>query len=257
MAIVKPQPMVIGGKAIYSLTSYDPVDVEVIVPFTSKEEVELALSSMLEEEGGTAENLKDPNWIAKHFEGLRSADELHRVVRARLTEMNAQFAEEQKRDKCLLALADRLCQSIPAEQISSTRSGIYANFKQRAAASGMSMDEFIARGGVSKAEFENMLETQALQTAQIDAALDAYAREKKIKADESEFARLLGINRDYAKDLIKQARATGHFDEVEGAAVRAKASNAVVAECNCTYHHESEEEAAERLKMLRDLMAQG
>lgn len=257
MAIVKPAPMMIGNRALYSLSSYDPVDVEVIVPFTTDEEVELALSSMVEEAGGTPKSLEDPNWIAKHFEGLRSVDEFRRVMRARLREMNEQFAEEQKHDKCMLALVERLCQSVPAEQVASVRAGIKANFQQRAAASGMSLADFIARGGVSNAEFDSMLDAQAQQTAEIDAALDAYAREKKIKADESEFAKLLSMSPDAAKDLVKQARATGHFDDVREAAVRAKAANAVVAECNCTYHHESEEEAAERLKMLRELMAQG
>ena len=108
MAIQKPAPLMVGNKAYYTLTSYDPVEVEVIVPFITDEEVELALGSLLEDEGGTVENLSDPDWIAKHFEGLRSTDELHRVLRARLREMNARFAEDQKRDKCMVALAERL-----------------------------------------------------------------------------------------------------------------------------------------------------
>ena len=133
MAIQKPAPLMIGNKAYYTLTSYDPVEVEVIVPFITDEEVELALGSLLEDEGGTVENLSDPDWIAKHFEGLRSTDELHRVLRARLREMNAQFAEDQKRDKCMVALAERLGQSVPPEHVAAVRAGIYANFKQRAA----------------------------------------------------------------------------------------------------------------------------
>ena len=87
MAIQKPAPLMVGNKAYYSLTSYDPVEVEVIVPFITDEEVELALGSLLEDEGGTVENLSDPDWIAKHFEGLRSTDELHRVLRVGGTDL--------------------------------------------------------------------------------------------------------------------------------------------------------------------------
>lgn len=256
MDTAKPAPMMVGGKPLYSLSSYEPVEVEVMVPFTSDAEVELAVSSMVAEEGGDANSLSDAEWLAKHFEGLRSADEVHRVVRARLREMNSQFAEDQKRDKCLLALAERLNQSVAPEQLEATRAGIYANMKQRAAASGMTMEAFMERGGVSAADFDAMLDTQAAQTAQIDAALSAYARENKITAAESEYAQLLGMPADAAKNLIGQARATGHLDEIRDAAVRAKAAQAVVGACRCTYHHETEAEAAERLKMLRDLMAQ-
>lgn len=257
MAIQKPAPLMVGNKAYYTLTSYDPVEVEVIVPFITDEEVELALGSLLEDEGGTVENLSDPDWITKHFEGLRSTDELHRVLRARLREMNAQFAEDQKRDKCMVALAERLGQSVPSEHVAAVRAGIYANFKQRAAANGMTMDEFIAKGGIPTSEFEAMLDAQAVQTSEIDAALDAYAHEKKLSVEEREFGPLLGMKPDDVKDLIKQARAAGRYEDIREAALRAKAGEAVVAECSCTYHHESEAEAAERLKMLRELMANG
>ncbi|MDO5107683.1 MAG: hypothetical protein Q4D39_05345, partial [Coriobacteriaceae bacterium] len=112
-------------------------------------------------------------------------------------------------------------------------------------------------GGISAAEFEGMLDAQAIQTSQIDAALDAYAHEKKLSVDEREFGPLLGMKPNDVKNLIKQAQAAGRYDDIRDAALRAKAADAVVAECSCTYHHESEAEAAERLKMLRDLMAQG
>ena len=254
MANQKPAPILVGNKACYTLSSYDPVEVEVIVPYTTDEEAGLALESMIADEGGTAENLKDADWIAEHFDGLRSADELRRVVRARLREMNEQFAEDQKRDKCLLALADRLEQSVLPQEVAALRTGLAMNFEHRAAAAGMTMDDFIATGGVSKAEFESMLDTQALQTAEIDAALDAYARQKKLSVNENEFGPLLGMSPSDAKGLVQQARAAGRYDEVKDAALRAKASNAVVDDCSCTYHHESKEEAAKRLEILREFM---
>ena len=257
MDTAKPAPIMVGDKPLYTLSSYDPVEVEVVVPFTSESEVDLALTSMVLDEGGTPESLKDAAWVAQHFDGLRSADELRRVVRARLREMNAGFAESQKRDKCLAGLAERLEQAVPDDRLAAMRESIADNFRRRAAANGITMDDFIARGGVSKAEFEAMLDTQALQTAQIDAALDAYAHKKGIKAAENEFDRLLGMDPKNVKELVKQARAAGRYDDVADTATRAKAAEDAVAECACTYHHESEQEAAVRLKMLQDLMAQG
>lgn len=257
MTAAKPAPLMIGGNPVYSLSSYDPVEVEVVVPYTSDGEVELALSRMVGDEGGTEESLKDAAWISKHFEGLRSVDELRRVVRARLREMNEQFAEGQKRDKCLLALSERLEQSVPNDYVAMVRGNIRTSFEQRAAANNMTMDQFIERGGVSAAEFDAMLDEQARQSAEIDAALEAYVREKKVKANERDYPRLLGIDPEIAKVMFKQARAAGTFDQIERAALRGKAADEVVSECRCTYHHESEAEAAERLKMLREIMAQG
>ena len=256
MDIVKPAPLVVNGKARYTLSSYGPVEVEVIVPFTTEEEVDLAVASMVQDEGGTPDNLKDSAWIAKHFEGIRSADELRRVVRARVREMNESFAEEQKHDKCMIALVERLEQQVLGETLAMVRAGIENNFKQRAAANGMTLDAFIERGGASKAEFDAMLDSQALQTAQIEAALDAYAREKKLFIADQEVAGYLGMDPAHAKELIRQSKAAGRYDDVKEAALHAKAGEMVVAECSCTYHHESEQEAAGRLSMLRDLMGQ-
>ena len=52
--IQKPEPLVIAGKAIYTLTSYDPVEIEVTVPTVLEEEIDLALKTVLAgAEGGT------------------------------------------------------------------------------------------------------------------------------------------------------------------------------------------------------------
>ena len=52
MTIQKPEPLVIGNKAFYTLTSYGPVDVEVHVVRTTDEEVELAIQTLVREAGG-------------------------------------------------------------------------------------------------------------------------------------------------------------------------------------------------------------
>ena len=44
MELVKPDPLIIGGKAHYTLTSYEPVSVEVEVHNVSEEDVDLGFT---------------------------------------------------------------------------------------------------------------------------------------------------------------------------------------------------------------------
>ena len=53
MTIQKSEPLVIGNRAFYALTSYGPVDVQVHVVHTTDEEVELAVRSLVREAVGT------------------------------------------------------------------------------------------------------------------------------------------------------------------------------------------------------------
>ena len=39
MELVKPEPLVLGGKAYYTLSSYDAPDIEVFVPRVTEDEV--------------------------------------------------------------------------------------------------------------------------------------------------------------------------------------------------------------------------
>ena len=68
----KPQPLMLGDKAHYTLTSYDPVTITVQVPFTTDEDVEFALDTVLQRMGATPEKLSDSAWLAEHFQGISS-----------------------------------------------------------------------------------------------------------------------------------------------------------------------------------------
>ena len=70
MPIQKPEPLVIGNKAVYTLASYGPVDVQAHVARTTDAEVELAIKTRVREAGGTESDLADPAWVASHFDGL-------------------------------------------------------------------------------------------------------------------------------------------------------------------------------------------
>ena len=104
MPIEKPLPLMVGNKAYYSLTSYDPVEIEVNVPYTSDEDIELGLEMTLADMGGSLASLDDPTWVAEHFEGLHDAGEVREAMRQEVLAMNANAAEQQKVGECVEAL---------------------------------------------------------------------------------------------------------------------------------------------------------
>ena len=253
MSIEKPLPLMVGNKAYYSLTSYDPVEIEVDVPYTTDEDVDLGLQMTLQDLGGTPDDLNDPAWVSEHFEGLSTANEVREHIRQQVFLMNSQLAEQQKLGKCVEALSARLCQSIPPQHLEETKQLVRMRFTQQLQADGLTPNQFLERTGTTAAQLDTMFDRQAQQAAEGDAALSAYAHEKKLKVDEQEYARLLGMPPAEAQDIINQAKAAGQADELREAALRAKAAQIVVAECSCTYNHETAAQARARVAQYRQM----
>lgn len=244
----KPQPLMLGDKAHYTLTSYDPVSITVQVPFVTEDDVEFALDTVLTRLGATRDNLSDSAWLAENFQGITDADTLRQVIRSQVSDMNARFAEQQKVDGAVSALTERLQQAIPPAHLARYRRGVQVSFEQQLASEGMTVDQFLTRSGASRAELEQMFDHQAKVAAEQEAALDAYAREKKLTVSEEEFGHLLGIPASEMDNVVSQAKAAGQYDDLKNAALHAKAAQSVVAEANCTYHHETEAEAHVRVQ---------
>lgn len=253
MAIDKPLPLMVGNKAYYSLTSYDPVEVTVDVPFTTDEDIEYGLEMTVADMGGTLADLDDPAWLAEHFDGMTSRQQVTEAMRQQMSAMGEQAAEQQKLGKCVEALSQRLCQSIPPQHLEQAMNAIRMRFTQQLQAEGMTPDQFLMRSGTTAAQLEAMFERQAQQMAEGDAALSAYAHEKKLKVDEHEYGRLLGIPANELQGVMDTARAAGQMDELREAALRSKAAQIVVAECSCNYVHETEEQARRRMAQLRQM----
>jgi hypothetical protein len=51
-----------------------------------------------------------------------------------------------------------------------------------------------------------------------------------------------------AEEILSQAAAAGQLEDVRLAGLRAKALEIIIAEANCTYEHETEQEANERVR---------
>ena len=254
MPIQKPAPMMVNGRPIYTLTSYDPVSVEVTVPKTTDEEVELMMGQVLAQHGADPQKLLDAAWIAQEFPGAQSADDLRQAIRMQLEDMSSQNAEQEKPQRCAEELAKRLCQSVPASEVAIVKQDMMAQFEQEARQSGPGYDEFLAANRIA---VEQLFEEQAKAVAEQDAALDAFARNAKLEVDTSEYPQLLGIPANQLDPLLEQLRAAGQMASIQEAALRAKAMRVLVSQCKCTYHHETDEEAAERVAQLREMMAQG
>lgn len=253
MPIEKPLPLMVGNKAFYSLTSYGPVDITVDVPFTTDEDIEYGLKMTVADLGGTMADLDNPDWLAEHFDGLTSKDQVTEAMRRQMSDMASQVAENQKVGKCVEELSKRLGQSIPPQHIDQAKQVIKMRFAQQLEADGLTPEEFMRRSGTTPAQLEAMFDRQAIQMAEGDAALSAYAHERKLKVDEQEFSRLLGIPSSEIEGIVSQARASGQYDELREAALRAKAAQIVVAECNCTYNHETEQQAHARIAQYRQM----
>lgn len=242
----KPAPLMVDGKPHYSLSSYDPVSVTVTVPYPTDEDVAFALATMIRQVGGTSETATNPDWLKEHF-GTESTEELAAAVRAEVVRAGQEMAEEQKATACMQELAKRLNQSVPAAYVEDAKQHVAATFFQQMAASGVSPEDFQAQSGVPLQRLDAMFAEQAREMAEEEAAIDAFAAKRKVVAEQNEWAELLGMDEDDFAQLLDQARAARQVESLRLAATRAKAVSLLVEECDCTYHHETEEEARTRV----------
>ena len=162
MDIQKPEPLVIGNKAFYTLTSYGPVDVEVHVVRTTDDEVEHAIQTLVREAGGAEKDLADPAWVASHFGGLENEQRLREQTRAYLSSLSEDSAEEQKANACLDALAERLCQSVPAAQVSQVKDALFQDIAQQIATTGQPVEAVLAQMGMRPDQLDAMLQNEAV-----------------------------------------------------------------------------------------------
>lgn len=259
MSIQKPEPLVIGNKAFYTLTSYDPVDVEIVTLPSNDEEMNLVLAYMVKEAGGTMKDLDDPTWVQQHFNGAKNVEELREGVRKEMELVRQDDASRQKADRCLDELASRLCQSVPASEVDATAEDMALSFCEEIASGApqqnLAIDELLSRMGMSFEQLKASMAEPARVEAERQAALEAYASEKKIKADETELPTLLHLSPADADVILKQARSNNQLDFIMDAATRVKALNALVAESHFSYRPETEEETKARLDAMRQQLA--
>ncbi len=252
MELVKPEPLIIGGRPHYTLTSYDPVSIEVDVASTSDADVELALQMTVTQMGGGPAELNNEAWIRENFEGLHNAAELRELVRQELTAMNAQAAEQQKTQKCAQALASRLMQSVLNTSVIQMQQAVAESFAYSMQEQGITEAQFLARSGMRKSDLQAMLAAQAKDAAEQEAAISAWLDHRKLQMSDDELPEYLGLpSMDDPRKMMQSLRSSGQLEAAREFALRNKALEIIVAEASCTYRHETPAEAQARTAKVR------
>ena len=255
MELVKPEPLIIGGRAHYTLTSYDPVSIEVDVASTLDADVELALRMSVTQMGGGPAELANDAWIRQNFEGLHNATELREYIRQELQAMNGQAAEQQKAQKCAEALAKRLVQAVPQAEVAQAERMMAESFALELQEQGISQAQFLAQSGLRASDLELMFAEQAKDAAEQQAAIDAWIEHRKLQVSDDELPFFVGMPQDHdPKALVSELRMSGQLEAARQLALRNKAIGIVVAEASCTYRHETPAEAQARNAQLRQAL---
>ncbi len=237
MNIQKPQPLMVDGKAYYTLTSYDPVEIEVYVPSATDDDVEMMLDTLLRSAGAGREVLSDANWLKQHG--------------------SYESVDRQRQTLCAEALAERLGQSVPPAQLAEVRRSIETSLRAQIQASGMRLDDFLAQMGTTQVGLDSTLDEQARSVAEQDAALGAFAQARKLTVEEGDYPRLLHMPASQCQALVEQAKAIGQEEQIRDSALHNHALEVVVAECVTHYHYETPEEARERVAQMRAMRQSG
>lgn len=246
----KPEPLFIEGHYHFTLSSYDPVQITITVPHVSEREVEAELNGALRSRGHAGEEAPSDKWVAEHFEGIESLSALRDAIRAEQERMNQAYSEFSKASLCATELAKRLEQSIPAQLVQTASDSLIQGYQQYTQQQGLPLEAVLSGMGMSPEEFQAMLANQAIELATQEAALDAFADEYAIVADESELPGVLEVSPTMAKQIIEDARAHNALDDLLRVAIRTKVRNILAAEAEVTYEHESAEDAEKRVEQM-------
>ena len=247
----RPKPKKVGGKLQYTLTSYDPVRIEVEIPLVTHEETELAIDDFASQAGISRSDMTN-DWVAENFPDISTYAEFFREMRERLSKSAIEYVEAQKRHLCVKELVKRLVQDIDHNDYLDTRKGIELSILNGVDADGLSIEELFSKTGMSREAFEKSLDEQALVATQQNAALDAWVQWRKLEVDDFELPGLLYLDVERCGEIVASAKVDGSIEIVYDMARRNKALNSIVAECACTYHRETQDEAKERMRRMRE-----
>lgn len=172
-------------------------------------------------------------------------------LRAKLAEGIAESKKNSiprlKEDRAVAKLAKRL-QGEPGEDYVNAMhqdlaQQLFTNLQQ----SGMTLDAYIARLGITADEFRDDLKQQAVDMAKETLALDAYARNLGIGASDDDIVAQFQEASDPDEpidfdDIIEQWRAAGRIPALKEAVIRSKATAALLESAVVTVSDEPDEE---------------
>ena len=94
--------------------------------------------------------------VALGHHGLENEQRLREQTRAYLSSLSEDSAEEQKANACLDALAERLCQSVPAAQVSQVKDALFQDIAQQIATTGQPVEAVLAQMGMRPDQLDSI-----------------------------------------------------------------------------------------------------
>lgn len=235
----RPEPEFRTGRLRYTLTTYDPVRIEVEVRKVSEKALDSALQFTIQKMGGGPESLKDEAWIRKTFPGVMNAEQLRYLLRQQINDASAKWTEQQKSTECAKALVKRLIEKVPPSSVWAARQSIVQSFEFGLKKEEMTKEEYLAQSGMTSDELQKMFDEQAQQAAEQEAAIDAWADYRKVSMSNEEIPRYLPLPHADKGLALREIMIAGRLEEARMSARRMKAIAMVVDECVCVYRQTS------------------
>lgn len=239
----KPLPLMLEGKPHYTLSSYDPVDIDVYVPYITDSEVQRALELMVRQEGGTMDSLDDPAWVQAHFGPKQSRLSLLERARQALQSSADESVRIQALQQAEQKLAERLQQSVPHEYVEAQSQELLDEVTAEFRRENMELQQTLDSLGATKDDLMGFFHEKAQDIAERDAALMAFAAARHIRMEPDQMASYLGLDDAEWDQAQRQMRAEGTLATLMEQASLDKACSVLLHEAHVTYHHQTREEA--------------
>lgn len=256
LEIEKPLPLQLGNRYMFTLTSYEPVDVEIVRMQVQDADIDDGIAQIMEMAGAAGQTPTD-ELVEELFgkEDVHTAEQLRKKVTDILATLAENSLEEQRFTGALDALAERLRERIPDEMIRGRAEQMVTTLAYELQQKGSSIDTLMTTDQVSREDLLAYASADAQIQLEQEQALIAFAAKRNITVEEKEFPALLGIPEDQLSEFVAAARRANSYDELHNAALAAKAGNVVAEEAKVTIVDETDEEAEARRAEKHEFLA--
>lgn len=161
--------------------------------------------------------------------GFESADALRDGIKDSIDQQKKEALARLKEDKIMFELGDRLEGEVPEAMVEEAESRLQSTFFQQLQAQNMTFDAYLSQSGITSDIFKEDVKRQATDTTKQDLALDAWARNAKIKATDKDITKEFEQSgAENPKELEAQWRANGQLYIVKEGIVRTKATQDIM-----------------------------
>ena len=230
------------------LRSYEPPEIEIVVPQAGEMDVLAAAEAYLSSSGAHLPDLTD-EWVRSHAGTLHVPEGTGaRGWLAKLKEQLVQAQHDQalaeKPARCAQALAERLIDPPDDMTVEHVRLGLLQSLAAERTHDPKGFEERLRLQKV--ASVEELAAQLAPQVAAQASALDAWGAHENIEVTEAELPRCLRMAPTQAKTRIQQARHDGGYPVLLRDARRNKCALLLAERCQCHLVPESEASAKAR-----------